>query len=88
MEKPKRTPRKTAASTEKPAAPKIAKPPAKRAPARRPRKAEQVHPTQEQIRLRAFQIFLHRGGAPGDAHHDWIQAERELYEEMNAPRDD
>ena len=35
-------------------------------------------PTEEQIRARAYQIFLRRNGGPGDAHSDWVQAEREL----------
>jgi hypothetical protein len=38
-------------------------------------------PTQEQIRERAFEIYLRRNGGPGDAHSDWVQAERELAEE-------
>jgi len=40
-------------------------------------------PTEEQIRLRAYQIYLARNGGPGDAMSDWIQAERELMEEMS-----
>jgi Protein of unknown function (DUF2934) len=39
------------------------------------------HPTQEQIALRAYQIYLARNGAPGDAFEDWTRAERELVEE-------
>jgi hypothetical protein len=35
-------------------------------------------PTDEQIRARAYQIFLARGGRPGDPDADWLQAEREL----------
>jgi type IV secretory pathway TrbL component len=35
-------------------------------------------PTHEQIRLRAFEVYQRRNGAPGDAFGDWIQAEREL----------
>lgn len=35
-------------------------------------------PTQEQIRLRAFQIFESRGAIPGHDAEDWMQAEREL----------
>ena len=40
-------------------------------------------PTQEQIRARAFEIYLRRKGGPGDAHSDWVQAERELSAELN-----
>src|SRR5687767_8948906 len=35
-------------------------------------------PTQNQIRLRAFQIYEARGGTRGHADEDWAQAEREL----------
>jgi Protein of unknown function (DUF2934) len=32
----------------------------------------------EQIRLRAYEIYLERGGFPGNELDDWLQAEREL----------
>lgn len=32
----------------------------------------------EQIRARAYDIYLSRGGAPGSEMEDWLQAEREL----------
>lgn len=32
----------------------------------------------DRIRARAFEIFMARGGKPGDAMSDWCQAEREL----------
>jgi hypothetical protein len=35
-------------------------------------------PTSEEIALRAYQIYLERGAAPGNELEDWIQAEREL----------
>jgi hypothetical protein len=35
-------------------------------------------PAREQIERRAYQLFLARGGAPGDPTEDWLQAEREL----------
>jgi hypothetical protein len=35
-------------------------------------------PSREQIRLRAYEIFLERGGFPGNELDDWLQAEREL----------
>lgn len=35
-------------------------------------------PTQEQIALRAYQIYLERGGAPGNELEDWTRAEQEL----------
>jgi hypothetical protein len=37
-------------------------------------------PTQEQIALRAYQIYLERNGAPGNPLEDWVRAERELAE--------
>jgi hypothetical protein len=43
--------------------------------------AEQViknGPTQEEIRERAFQIHVERGGIYGYDFDDWLQAEREL----------
>jgi hypothetical protein len=36
------------------------------------------HPGPEEIALRAYHIYLERGGAPGDALDDWTRAEREL----------
>jgi hypothetical protein len=35
-------------------------------------------PTQEQIRQRAYEIYVARGAAPGSADADWRQAEQEL----------
>ena len=32
----------------------------------------------EEIRLRAYEIHLQRGGFPGNEVDDWLQAEREL----------
>jgi hypothetical protein len=49
-----------------------------------PRKAAKILPTEEQVRQRAFEIFLNRNGADGDAHGDWIRAERELVAELNS----
>lgn len=34
--------------------------------------------TEDQIRQRAHEIFLARGGAPGQDLEDWLRAEREL----------
>ncbi len=45
--------------------------------ARKPRAAKKL-PTQEQIALRAYHIYLERNGAPGDPHADWLRAEHEL----------
>ena len=35
-------------------------------------------PRHEDIRLRAYEIFLERGGLSGNELDDWLQAEREL----------
>jgi len=35
-------------------------------------------PGVEEIRLRAYEIHLERGGFPGNELDDWLQAEREL----------
>jgi hypothetical protein len=44
------------------------------------------HPTREEIALRAYEIFLERGGAPGNELEDWTRAERELLEVSITPR--
>jgi hypothetical protein len=36
--------------------------------------------------LRAYEIYLERGGAPGNALEDWTRAERELLEKSRKPR--
>ena len=41
-------------------------------------------PTFDEIRQRAYEIYLARGGAPGNSTSDWLQAERELREELMA----
>jgi Protein of unknown function (DUF2934) len=34
--------------------------------------------TQEKIAMRAYEIYLERGGAPGNPLEDWVRAESEL----------
>ena len=41
-------------------------------------RASPASPTTEQIAVRAYEIFLARGGEHGRAEEDWLQAEREL----------
>lgn len=41
-------------------------------------RSTQKEPTIEEIRRRAYEIFIGRADAPGDAVQDWLQAEREL----------
>jgi hypothetical protein len=36
--------------------------------------------TEEEVRLRAYEIYQRRGGAAGNDLDDWLQAERELRE--------
>ena len=36
--------------------------------------------SEEQTRVRAYEIFLERGTEPGDELSDWLQAERDLME--------
>lgn len=38
----------------------------------------QTAPKDEEIRLRAYELFLSRNGAPGNELDDWLRAEREL----------
>jgi hypothetical protein len=35
-------------------------------------------PRLEEIRIRAYEIYIERGGQPGHDVDDWLQAEREL----------
>jgi hypothetical protein len=42
--------------------------------------AAEGHPTREEIELRAYLIYIERGGAHGRDVEDWLQAERELLE--------
>jgi hypothetical protein len=35
-------------------------------------------PSEEEIRYRAYEIFLERGSVPGRELEDWLRAEREL----------
>jgi hypothetical protein len=47
---------------------------------RKPKQVKRQPPTQEEIALRAYHIYLERRGAPGNPLEDWIRAERELAE--------
>ena len=38
--------------------------------------------TEAEIRMRAYEIYLQRGDAPGSDVEDWLQAEAELQPEM------
>ena len=43
-------------------------------------------PSPEEIRKRAFEIHIERGGIHGCDLDDWLQAERELQEKLNNGR--
>jgi hypothetical protein len=60
---------------------------ARKAPAKKPRVSVPptiVAPGEEQIRLRAYQFFLERGGVPGDPVADWVRAEQDLIAEAQS----
>jgi hypothetical protein len=44
-------------------------------------------PSSEEIRQRAFEIHIERGGIHGCDLDDWLQAERELQEKYNKSKD-
>jgi len=46
--------------------------------------ARSLPPTVEEIRQRAQEIFLARGGTPGKELDDWLRAEQELKQERVA----
>jgi len=48
------------------------------APKKSRKAAETATPTYEEIALRAYHLYLERGGTPGDPMQDWLQAEQEL----------
>ncbi|HSB09265.1 MAG TPA: DUF2934 domain-containing protein [Blastocatellia bacterium] len=45
-----------------------------------PVETTRTEPTEEEIAVRAYHIYLERGGAEGDPQNDWLRAERELSE--------
>jgi len=55
-------------------------------PAAKKARPAKTAPAHEEIALRAYEIYLERGGAPGDALEDWTRAERELTEKNTKPR--
>ena len=44
-------------------------------------------PNYDEIRRRAYEIFLERGGLPGEELEDWRQAEREIESAAHFMRD-
>jgi hypothetical protein len=47
-------------------------------------KNKEEFPTHEQIKQRAFEIYLERGGEDGQARADWLTAEEELLQRQTA----
>ena len=76
-----RTPRKTSSTVAKatPTEKKVTAPRARRVATKKTPAvaAESSFPAIEEVRVRAYEIYEHRGG-PGDAVSDWLQAEQEL----------
>jgi hypothetical protein len=44
-------------------------------------------PSHEEIRRRAYEVYLERGDLPGDELDDWLRAERELQKVVLFARD-
>jgi hypothetical protein len=55
-------------------------------PAARKSQTAKTPPTREEIALRAYHIYLERGGTPGNQLEDWTRAERELLEKAGKAR--
>ena len=45
-------------------------------------------PTQKEIELRAYEIYLQRGGEHGNELNDWFAAEKELSESLQMDKSD
>jgi hypothetical protein len=60
--------KKAAASIQAPAAQSVSEVP----------QSAQAINLDEEIRRRAYELYLERGGATGDQHQDWLTAEREI----------
>lgn len=48
--------------------------------------AEAENELQEQVRLRAYELYEQRGGEDGRELDDWLQAEAEIVESMTRPK--
>lgn len=76
-----RTARKTSSTVAKsaPAEKKVAAPRLRRAaPKKVVTPAPVAAPSADEVRMRAYEIYLHRN-SPGDDLSDWLQAEQELF---------
>ena len=61
-----------------PKSPTTGKSPAKRTAKPRPAAAFGPVPTHDDIAMRAYELFVQRGGQHGQDFEDWLAAEREL----------
>jgi hypothetical protein len=48
------------------------------APDRAPAELAEQNPSSEEVRRRAYELYIRRGGAPGGDLDDWLEAERQL----------
>jgi hypothetical protein len=48
--------------------------------------AAPTRPPQEEVAVRAYELFLRRGSSPGHETEDWLHAEKELVEEYNSSK--
>jgi len=55
-------------------------------PAARKSPSAGSEPSRDQIAMRAYEIYLERGGEPGHELEDWTRAERELLEKNGRPK--
>lgn len=55
---------------------------------RRPVPLDQRTPPEDEIRKRAYEIYLERQGAPGSPQDDWLKAESELKRSWLLPAQD
>jgi hypothetical protein len=58
------------------------------APARAKRRVPETEkvPLEERIRLRAYELYVHRGNESGSEFEDWLQAEEEIQTEEEQSR--
>ncbi len=55
-------------------------------PAAKKTRVAKAKPTQDDIALRAYYIYLERRSTPGDPLQDWLQAEQQLLGSTHKPR--
>jgi len=53
-------------------------------PTTRHQQREEGGPSPEQIAARAYELWVQRGRPEGSGHEDWLEAERQLYQEFRS----